>query len=59
MSGAGFSFFRLKLIVARSDYARYDVGALPNLVPASHVRGPSFLAEVFSELGHLACNSWA
>ena len=27
--GQGFSFFRLELIVAKSDYARYDVGAFP------------------------------
>ena len=27
--GQGFSFFRLELIVSRSDYARYDVGPFP------------------------------
>ena len=27
--GQGFFFFRLEFIVARSDYARYDVGPFP------------------------------
>ena len=27
--GQGFSFFRLEVIVARSNYVRYDVGSFP------------------------------
>ena len=58
MSGAGFSFFCLELVVARSDYAGYDIGPFPigSQLPMCGVF--SRLQKFFLEPGRQACNSW-